>query len=694
MTPRFLVKDPLPRSGRRPSPTGTDGATATLGLDLDGRIVQWSLAAAELFDRPAARALGRDVTELLTRGEDDERAKHALAEVIAGRRWNGPMDLRAAADLARDLDVSWDPATGGGAIAVITICPATTPCHQAGTPPTTGQQRLALLNEASTRIGTTLDLGQTAAELMDMAVPLVADAAGILVRERLVADDEFPDRTHDGEAVVRRVAVAVADDDPAAWLAAFPVDEVTVYPAWSPYARCMATARTILVSRMDTELAKEIGRRMWRRESVFRALDSTSFLLVPLKARGRVLGFVVLTRNPGRAAFDDQDVSLAEELAARAAVCIDNARLYNRERRTALTLQSSLLPARLPAPMGLEIAHRYLPASDLTGVGGDWYDVITLPGGRSALVVGDVMGHGTLAAATMGQLRTAVRTLAGLDLSPAEVLYRLDEMVQELDSLQIATCVYATYDPATARWALARAGHVPPLVVHPDGRTEALELPAGLPLGIGGACFEIRELRLPDEATLVLCTDGLVESRRRDIDEGIAALRAVLGGARRTPEELCDTAIDVLRPNHDRDDIALLLARVHPLTPDQTAEVTLPDEPQAVSCARRLVRATLRRWRIDNLCGNAELLISELVTNALRHGCGPIGVRLLRAATCLVVEVADGSPVPPAPRIADPLAEAGRGMQLIKLLARRWGTRPTPTGKIVWFELEIASAGC
>jgi serine phosphatase RsbU (regulator of sigma subunit)/anti-sigma regulatory factor (Ser/Thr protein kinase) len=679
--PRFLIKDQVRTALLCRAP-------ATFGVDAEGRITAWSSAAAELFGRPAEQSLEHEMAGLLVHDDDRKRVKEALAEVGEGRRWAGVLPVRCSEDVTRDIEFRWDAAAGSDArtVAMISADPATGLDGRFGV--SADQERLALLNEASSRIGSTLDIGQTAAELVDVAVPRLADSAGVLIEQRLLTEDQHSDRDTDGAAVMRRLAVGVAGPDSEQWREAFPIDEVMVYPAWTPYAQCMATRRSIMFGRLESELAEGIGRKVWQRETVFQLLDGTSFLVVPLKARGEVLGFVVLTRRPDSPEFGDQDIALAEELAARAAVCIDNARLYDRERRTALTLQSSLLPTDLRTPLGLEIAHRYLPASDLTGVGGDWFDVIPLPGSRVALVVGDVMGHGTRAAATMGQLRTAVRTLAALDLPPAEVLHRLDQMTQDLDATQIATCMYATYDPVGRGWAFARAGHVPPIILRPDGSTAVLELPPGLPLGIGDQHFETRELRLPAGATLVLCTDGLVESRERDIDAGIAALRETLSGSQAGLEEMCDTTIEALRPNHDRDDIALLMARVHTLTSDQIATTTLPTSASSVGRARALVRASLSAWELPGIADTAELLVSELVTNAVQHGRGPVEVRLLRG-TSLIIEVADSSLAPPLVRMPDILAETGRGLQLIKSLAQRWGIRRGADGKIVWCDLAI-----
>ncbi|WP_440098099.1 ATP-binding SpoIIE family protein phosphatase [Streptosporangium sp. H16] len=553
--------------------------------------------------------------------------------------------------------------------------------------PASMHEQLSLLNAASKRIGSTLDMFETGRELMDVAVPRFADAAGILVQDRLVTEGEFPQETTDGSALVRRIAVGVADPSPGEYAKAFPVDEVAVYEAWTPYARCMATGNPILYPRLGRRTAEEIG-RFWKRDSVSKVLEDSSFLVVPLKARGRVLGFVIFTRRPTSQPFDEQDVNLAEELAARTGVCLDNARLYNRERRTALTLQSSLLPVDLSQPLGPTIASRYLPASDLVGVGGDWYDVIPLPGCRVALVVGDVMGHGIRAAATMGQLRTAARTLASLDLSPADVLFRLNLMSQDLDASQIATCVYATYDPVTRRCAMACAGHVPPILVRPGGETELLELPPGLPLGIGNEPAEMREFTLPGGTVLAFYTDGLVESRDRDIEEGIGALRGLLSGPDHDLEEVCDLTISAQRPGHERDDIALLLARVSELTENEFVETSLPSDRRSASHARRFVRATLDKWELSSLCDNTELMVSELVANAVEHGQGEVELRLLRGPT-LVCEVSDSSASEPVMREASTTSDTGRGLHLINWLAHRWGSRLTPKGKIVWVEQRL-----
>ncbi|WP_433500284.1 ATP-binding SpoIIE family protein phosphatase [Sphaerimonospora sp. CA-214678] len=558
--------------------------------------------------------------------------------------------------------------------------------HRSGA--ASANERLAFLNEASRRIGTSLDLVETSRELADVAVPRFADTAAVLIQDRLLTDGELSFRHIDGSTLVRRVAVAMAVEDPRPWIEAFPVGEVTVFSAILPHTQSMASGKPLMYPVLDKESARVIGAGIDREDAVMQLLTDSSFLTVPLRARGRVLGCAVFGRRPDNRPFDEPDVAVAEELAARTAVCIDNARLYDRERRTALTLQSSLLPAELPQPLGMDIASRYLPASDLMGVGGDWYDVIPLPGCRSALVVGDVMGHGTRAAATMGQLRTAARTLASLDLPPDEVLFRLNLMSQDLDPTQIATCIYAVYDPVTRGCALSRAGHMPPVLLHPDRSTEIIDLPPGLPLGIGTDPLETRELTLPAGSVLALYTDGLVESRERDLDAGIMTLRRLLARPVDDLEDMCDVTISGQRPGHERDDIALLVARVRNLDPDEIASCPLPSDPRFVAHARRFVRDTLAAWGLAGMVDSTQLIVSELVTNALKHGWPPIELRLLRGRT-LVCEVVDGSETTPTPRMPAPDEDTGRGLQLIKRFAYRWGTRPMPYGKIVWVEQNL-----
>jgi hypothetical protein len=367
------------------------------------------------------------------------------------------------------------------------------------------------------------------------------------------------------------------------------------------------------------------------------------------------------------------------------------ARSYTRERAIATTLQRSLLPQVLPDTSAVQVACRYVPAE--AEVGGDWFDVIPLPGHRTALVVGDVVGHGLSSAVTMGRLRTAVLNFSTLDLPPDELLARLDDVVSQMDAeagaddyaTVAATCLYAIYDPVSCSCAMARAGHLPPAIVCPDGRVEILDLPAGPPLGLGGLRFEAVERQLPKDTQLVLYTDGLIENRYRDIGAGLKLLCDTLSGAGTDPEETCQTVLKAVLPARRVDDVALLIARTRAFPRDRIAEWDIPALPAAVPAVRAEVLAKLADWNLGETAFTTRLILSELVTNAIRYGAPPVHLRLLRG-TSLVVEVSDSSSTSPHLRYATDMDEGGRGIFLVSQFAERWGTRFTPTGKIVWAE--------
>jgi anti-sigma regulatory factor (Ser/Thr protein kinase) len=355
-----------------------------------------------------------------------------------------------------------------------------------------------------------------------------------------------------------------------------------------------------------------------------------------------------------------------------------------------LTLQRSLLPQDVRRTLGTDIAHRYLPSSVVSEVGGDWFDVVPLSCGRVALVVGDVMGHGIRAAATMGQLRTVARTLATLDMAPEQVLTRLDEVAAGSGDDQFATCVCAVYDPVERTGTIASAGHLPPVAVTADGTTRLIDAPPGAPLGVGGVPFESVDFALPEGSTLALYTDGLVERRGRDLDEGIDLLRHALAGRGRSLEEECDAVLSALLPSGGEDDVALIMAKAVPLDLERIATLALSADRRVAGQARRFTQAKLREWGLGALTELAELLVSELVTNALRHTDRPLQLRLFRDRT-LTVEVADSDSQTPIQRGPAEYEEGGRGIQLVDQLARRWGSRATRQGKVVWFELEPPS---
>ncbi|GAA3047078.1 hypothetical protein GCM10020000_28900 [Streptomyces olivoverticillatus] len=409
------------------------------------------------------------------------------------------------------------------------------------------RRNLALLNEAGARIGNSLDLETTARELLAVAVPQFCDLASVDLYQGLLVGDEAPPGLADGSAELRRVAYssAVTGAPVDADYKPIQVGEVHRYPFHSPCAQALRTAHVQVVPGREGEDGAELGA----------VVHST--LAVPMVARDTVVGLAQFSRTKGSEPFGERDTALAVELAARAAVCIDNARLYRREHERALILQRSMLPPGDPEAAGIDIACRYLPGNAATEVGGDWFDVIELPGHRTALVVGDVMGRGLRAAVAMGELRTAVRTLAMLDLEPAEVLSALDEIAHglgrpggkqsasrgvrgsvrpaDLSEVYLATCVYAVYDPVTRRCTVANAGHLPPVLVEAGEPAMLLEVPPGMPLGVGGEPFEETEIELPDGALLALYTDGLVESRDHPLDEGLQAFRQALTDPGRPP---------------------------------------------------------------------------------------------------------------------------------------------------------------
>ncbi|MGW6564037.1 SpoIIE family protein phosphatase [Streptomyces sp. NPDC054975] len=525
------------------------------------------------------------------------------------------------------------------------------------------QQRLALLAEAGARIGASLDPSGTAAELAETAVPRYADAVLVDVAAEVLAGEE--PRPVTAWDLVR---VADSDGEPSR------VGERVAYAAGTAQAESLAGRRATT----DAEVAP-------------------TRLYVPLIVRGTPWGLVTFVRGDDSDPFDDGDRAVAEELASRTAVCIDNARRYRREHTAAFMLQRSLLPRSLPELSAVEAASRYLPADSHLGAGGDWYDVIPLSGARVGLVVGEVVGHGLGAAATMGRLRAMVRTLAELDLAPDELLARLndqvgrdaiDQNVQGADDSGAvgATCVYGVYDPASRTGTWAAAGHLAPAVVQPHGAVGFLRLPPGPPLGVGRLPYESAEVELAAGSLVVLFTDGLVEARGQGVTEGSDRLAAVLGEQRGSSADLlCAQIVAQLVPEHVRDDVTLLVVRTRALDARQVAAWELSPDPALVARARAMAAEQLGRWGLDDLAFTTELVVSELVTNAIRHASGPIGVRLIRDRS-LICEVSDSQHTSPHARYAGNDEEGGRGLFMVAQLTDHWGTRYMPAGKTIWAE--------
>lgn len=546
------------------------------------------------------------------------------------------------------------------------------------------RERLRVLYDAGVRIGTTLDVARTAEELSEVAVPRFADFVTVELLEPVLRGDE-PTGVH---TEMRRAAVSrIREGHPFQ-----PVGDVIrfVAPA-TPMAAALTNGRAVLES--DLTVAED-----WRAQDPAGARKALhhgihSLIAAPLQARGVVLGMTNFWRSDQSQPFDEEDLSFADELTTRAAVAIDNARRFTREHTMAVALQRSLLPHVMPRQSAVDVAHRYLPAE--AGVGGDWFDVIPLPGARVALVIGDVVGHGLHAAATMGRLRTAVHNFSTLDLPPDELLGHLNDLVSGIDQdeaeeggggIMGATCLYAVYDPVSGRCALSRAGHFAPAVVRPDGTVSFPEVPVSPPLGMDGVPYEATELELPEGSRLVLFTDGLIETRDRDIDAGLDLLGAALTGhPGRTPEETCQAVFDAMLPPRRRDDIALLVAGTRVLDPSLVAEWDVPRDPAAVAPVRTECLRVMEEWGLDEMGFTTELVLSELLTNAVRYGSEPIHVRLVRDRS-VICEVSDGSSTSPRLQHAATTDESGRGLFLVAQIAARWGTRYTPTGKVIWTE--------
>ncbi|MGA5169066.1 MULTISPECIES: SpoIIE family protein phosphatase [Streptomyces] len=540
---------------------------ALLGPDL--RFLRVNEALARMNGVSARDHLGKRLTEVAP-GINAAALEAVMREVL--ERGEAVVDVRrtgrtpADPDHERTWSCSYAPLLDGTGrrLGVVASLIDITDGQRAQVEAERARRRFALLAEAGTRIGTTLDLRQTAEEVVHLLVPRLADSADVHLREEVLDPDEAGAST---QGMTRRVAMAF--DDPSAPADALAVGITYRIPLGSVYERVIAEGRPMDLHQSDIP-ALVSDPRAERLRSYLNRLGSAR--LVPLVARGKVLGAVVVTRTRAREPFDEQDRVLIDDLAARAALNIDNALMYTGQRDAALTLRRSLTDNALPHVPGLELAGRYLPTSDHQ-VGGDWFDAIALPGGRTGLVIGDVMGHGIHAAAVMGQLRTAVRTLARHDVPPVGMLASLDAAVSDLGENEMATCVYAVHDPAAEECVIARAGHPPPAVAGPGGTIAFLDGPPGTPLGTGVRDFRTERVPLGPGSLLVLYTDGLIEARDRDLDQGMEQLARSLRHLDRPLEEICDRVLGRMLPSVAQDDVAVLLARARHTTDPPTGRV-------------------------------------------------------------------------------------------------------------------------
>ncbi|MGW7667683.1 SpoIIE family protein phosphatase [Streptomyces sp. NPDC054775] len=563
------------------------------------------------------------------------------------------------------------------------------------------RERITLLSRAGTRIGTTLDIMQTAQDLADVMVPVLADYASIdlldaaelserpLARLGAAGDGRIP-------AFHRCGVASIHEGVPESlWSRGDPV----FVPPNSPFMDVLSSGRSYLEPVLDASPGSWLDHDPRRRERVV-TMGMHSLLILPLHARGEILGVTVLVRTENLVPFDENDRLVAEELVSRAALSLDNARRYAREHTAALALQRDLLPSHPSGGSAVDVVWRYLPSDQRGGVGGDWFDVISLSSARVALVVGDVVGHGINAAATMGRIRTATMTLAALDLPPAEVLANLDDLLARLGADNVdskamppvimgATCLYVVYDPIGRRCTAARAGHPPPALVDRSGAVTLLDVPPGAPLGVGTRTFETVEYELSEGSTLVLYTDGLVETHDHDIDFGLDRLCRALGERPGAPlEDLCAAAVATIPAGEQSDDVAVLLARPRSLDPDQVREWETAADAAAVGGLRAAAVRTLMEWGLERLVPAGEQIVGELLANAVLHAAGPVRLRLIRDQV-LVCEVLDHSLNVLRAGNAGPTDEGGRGVAIVAALASRFGSRWTPNGKCVWAELPL-----
>ncbi|MEU6758137.1 SpoIIE family protein phosphatase [Streptomyces sp. NPDC046685] len=533
-------------------------------LDTQLRFLQVNPALEAMNGLAESAHVGRRLAEVLPQvnaGEMEEAMREVLdtGEPVLDRRRTG----RTPAD--PEHDHVWacsyvrveDP--GGRPIGVIASLLDITAQERDHTEAEAGRRRLALLSEASSRVGASLDLERTAQELADLSVPHLADAVTVDVLDSLARGGEPGPGLAAGVAL-RRLGKAPLSGSAVTRILA-PLGRTLTFPAAAPYTQALAARQPFLIAHLDDRAVAPAARHSPKPAQLLET-GVHSFMMVPLIARDLVLGVATFYRIRRVSPFGSDDVTLAGELAARAAISIDNARLYLHEHETAVVLQRSMLPQHVTPPPGIEIAHRYLPASDVNEVGGDWYDVLPLTGGRAALLIGDVMGHGIAAAAVMGRLSATVRALARLDMPPAALLQQLEATLADLTEPMLATFLYVVCDPATGHCTVTRAGHPPPAVAQPDGTVSIVNTPPGAPLGVGGITFTTTDITLPPGSLLVLYTDGLIEARNRDIDERLAELTSLLTDSRQPLDHLCDSLIAHLVPASADDDIALLAARI------------------------------------------------------------------------------------------------------------------------------------
>ncbi|MFI9821547.1 SpoIIE family protein phosphatase [Streptomyces sp. NPDC052013] len=651
-------------------------------FDSEQRVVRYNPPGRGVRDVPAEDILGNRVEDVAPEFESGEIGA-LIGEVLRTGRplRNRLVRGRAPAEPERTLalELSLFPLPGAreGAPAVVGVVEDVTERQAAA-------DRLAVLGAVHRAVGSTLDAQTTADELVEALVPAFADAASVdLLDDPPVAGPRQRSGSLPPNTPLRRTAFAPSGTR----TVVREKGDSRPFPFPTPYTQVLndTQARLVRVSADSSWLAADPGR--------FAPLVDAgvhSMIVAPLVAQDAVLGLLNLYRHRGDP-FTEADLEVARQAASAASAHLSHACSYRREHSVASTLQRRLQPGTVPRLSAVETAHVYLPES----AGGDWFDVIPLSGARVALVVGDVNGHGIDAAATMGQLRLALHALALRDLETDELLTHLDEVASLLTAPSptggscVATCAIAVYDPVSRQCTAVRAGHPSPVVVDPDGAPVRLDVPEGPALGGGGGrAYSPATVALPAGSLLALYTNGLVATRGGDWANARHHLEHVLASTTLPLRELCDAAVYRLAPSQD-DDAVLLLARTHCLPEDRVADWTLPHDPCVVSTARRLVDQQLTAWDLADAAFTTQLVVSELVTNAVRHGKGPIRLRLIHDRDRLLTEVTDANSASPHLRQARESDEGGRGLFIVMQVSSRWGVRHNRRDKTVWSEQRL-----
>ncbi|MEU9237384.1 ATP-binding SpoIIE family protein phosphatase [Streptomyces subrutilus] len=686
-----------------------DFPTAVLVLDAAGRVLTGTRSAAALLGDPAAIG-GPDAERLDAEHlfEDPGLWARLVAGAVGGARRTARARIRRPDGGQLQADVDIITLMEGSPARFLLRLRLADPAHPvpvtvAGDarrapplPPADQRsaERLALLNAAATEIGSSLDMVRDAEQLTEVLVPAFADLAAVDLTEPVLLGEEPGDLVTG--APMRRVAVRSGDGR-------WPSENTAVGETVrlrSVESSHLREGSAVFLPDLTDLRAVLAGEE--ERVRLMLPPQAASLMLVPLRARGTVLGALVLWRTAQRPPFDQEDAVLAAEIGSRASLSMDNARRYTRERRTVEALQRSLLPRPVMDVTGAETSGVYVPAATTAAIGGSWFDVIQLPSTRLAFVMGTVAGHGLDATAAMGRLRSAVQTLADLDLTPDELLAHLDDLVvrfveedghQEPDgeapsALTGATCLYATYDPVTRTCVMAGAGHPPPVLAARGGAgSGTVTYRPGPVLGTGGQPFEAVELRLGAGDVLAFYGGALAKGTDRSLRQLDTVRTGVRDGA--------DSGLPVTEVGHGilgallseppDDDLALLVVRVREVSAGATAVWELPADPSLVRRTRALVTDQLTAWGLEDLVFTTELIVSELVTNSIRYAGGPVGLRLIKDRV-LICEVSDPSQTQPHLRRAQLTDEGGRGLFLVAQLTHRWGSRYTAAGKTIWTE--------